>query len=124
ELATRGFVRTSDPGRAGFLVDYKLASGPLVQTIVNPTPAASYYGASSPVYTPPLPVATTYTYAESRLLLDFGDARTGAVFWRGVAAFGTERPIEASTSKATKAVGKILRKYPAPQLARTTRPAG
>lgn len=123
ELGRRGIVPASDPARADFLVEYTLTEGPLVQTIVNPN-VPTQYAASGPYYVPALPTAMTYTYTQGRLTLDFLDAHSGRVFWRGVAAFGADRPIEAATSKAAKAVGKMLRKYPTPALAAASRPTG
>ena len=116
-------VPATDVEHADFLIDYTLASGPLVQTIVTPG-AYPLVGVSGGAYLGALPASMTYVYSDNQLMLDFIDPRSNKVFWHGAAAFSTDKPIEVSTSKATKAVDKIMRKYPAPQLASASRPTG
>ncbi|MGZ3442422.1 MAG: DUF4136 domain-containing protein, partial [Polyangia bacterium] len=123
DLAKRGIRPAADSERPDFFVDYSASTGALIQTIVTPAPAVNV-GASGGTYVPPLPLAMTYTYQQEKLMLDFIDARSGRVFWRGFAAYGSDRPAEVSTPKAAEAVDKILRKYPAPQVARASRPSG
>ena len=105
DLARRGIVPASDLEHADFLIDYSLASGPLVQTIVTPG-AYPLVGVSGGAYVGALPAAMTYVYSENNVTLDFIDPRSNKVFWHGAAAFSTDKPIEVSTSKATKAVDK------------------
>src|SRR5206468_2841631 len=99
-----------------FLVAYSLHSGPRVQTVVNP-PIVAAPGASGATYIAPLPAASTTIYTEEALRLDFVDARSGRVFWRGYASYVIDTPAAVSTQKTEQAVEKIMRKYPAPQLA-------
>jgi hypothetical protein len=123
DLARRGIQPATDVDHADCLIDYTLASGPLVQTIVAPG-AYPLIGVSGGAYIGALPATMTYVYSDNRLMLDFIDPRSNKVFWHGAVAFSTDKPIEVSTSKATKAVDKIMRKYPAPQLASASRPTG
>jgi hypothetical protein len=122
KLAAKG-IHPAAPGQApDFFVAYREQSGPRVQTVVNDAvPWAP--SASGGVATPPLPSAT-YVYTEQSLILDFVDARSGRVFWRGYASYVVDRPPAVSGEKAQQAVGRILRRYPAPQVAAVPRPAG
>jgi uncharacterized protein DUF4136 len=123
QLAARGIQPAAPGQRPDFLVDYRVLTGARVQTIVNNVvPYAP--GASVPTVYPPFPASATYTYQDQALVLDFIDARSGRVFWRGYASYVLEKPAAASTTKTQQAVGKILRKYPGTQLASTSRPSG
>jgi hypothetical protein len=122
ELAQRGMRLAAEGQTPDFLVDYRMETGPLYQTIVNVGPGAPP-GVSGGSYVAPLPMASTYTYGEAQLTLDFIDARSGRVFWRGFAAYATDRPAAASTGKAAQAVGKMMRKFPS-SLASAARPSG
>jgi hypothetical protein len=124
DLAQRGIAPAADGAQPDFFVDYTVATGPLDQTVVADSGPAYGVGASGATYVPPLPRAATYRYTQGKLRIDFSDARTGRIFWRGYAAYGMDRPAEVSTVKAAEAAGKILRKYPAPQLAGAMRPSG
>ena len=124
DLARRGIAPAADGMEPDFFVDYEVATGPLIQTVVaDPYPAPGV-GASGATYVPQLPQAMTYSYTQGKLRIDFVDARSGRIFWRGFAAYGMDRPAEVSAPKAAAAAGKILRKYPAPQLASASRPSG
>jgi uncharacterized protein DUF4136 len=120
QLANRGIVPAAAGQTPDFLIDYRHNEGVLRQTIVD-TPWIVYPGASGGTYVPPLPVASTYTYQSQALIVDFMDARSGRVFWRGYAAYASDRPAEATTAKTQQAVGKIMRRYP---VAAVARPAG
>ncbi|HEY2745757.1 MAG TPA: DUF4136 domain-containing protein [Polyangia bacterium] len=122
ELARRGMAPAVAGQAPDFLVEYRMETGPLYQTVVNvgPAPAPAASGGS---YVAPLPIASTYTYDEAEVTLDFIDARSGRVFWRGFAGYATDWPAEASTAKAAQAVGKMMRKFPS-SLASAARPAG
>lgn len=123
DLARRGIEPAPAGQTADFFIDYSVATGPLEQTVVTP-PATPLVGVSGTSYAPALPMVSTYNYAEAKVRLDFIDARSGRVFWRGFAGYGMDRPAEVSTPKAAQAVGKILRKYPAPVVAAASRPSG
>ncbi len=111
ELAQKG-IRPAAPGeRADFLVVYRVESTPRLQTVVNPSVAYAP-AASGAVAVPPLPTMT-YAYADQALVLDFLDARSGRIFWRGYASYPIDRPAAASTAKTQKAVAKIVSRYPA-----------
>ena len=111
ELAQKGIHEAAPGQRADFLVAYRVESTPRLQTVVN-APAGYAPGASGAVVTPALP-AMTYSYQDQALVLDFLDARSGRVFWRGYASYPLDRPAPASTAKTQKAVAKVLRRYPA-----------
>jgi len=120
QLAARG-IHPAAPGQApDFLVTYRQENGPRLQTVVNDVvPWAP--GVSGGVVVPPLPASATYVYNETSLILDFVDARTNRVFWRGYASYVVDRPPAVSGAKTQQAVGRILRKYP---IAAVPRPAG
>lgn len=122
QLAKKG-IRPAAPGeRPDFLIGYRLQSGPRMQTVVTAVPvyAPSVSGATM---TPSLP-NMTYVYQDQSLVLDFIDARSGRVFWRGYASYVLDRPEPLSTAKAREAAARILRKYPAETLATASRPSG
>lgn len=123
DLGRRGIEPAPAGQPADFFIDYSVATGPLEQTVVT-APVTPLVGVSGGSYVPPLPMVSTYNYAEGKLLVDFIDARSGRVFWRGYAGYAMDRPAEVSTPKAAQAVGKILRKYPAPVVAAAARPSG
>ena len=123
DLGQRG-IEPARPGQApDFLVDYRMETGPMYQTIVQPQLFAAP-SASGATYIPPLPVAQTYTYNTAQVTLSFLDARSGRMFWHGLAAYATDRPAEAVPRKAEQAVSKMLRRYPAPAVASASRPSG
>lgn len=124
DLARRGIAPAAAGTQPDFLVDYTVETGLLDQTVVADNGPAYGVGASGATYVPPLPRAATYRYTQGKLLIDFTDARSGRIFWRGFASYGMDRPAEVSTAKAAEAAGKILRKYPTPQLAGAARPSG
>jgi hypothetical protein len=70
------------------------------------------------------PGVDVYSYTEGSLVIDFIDAQTRNVFWRGYAARPIEYP-EVGSPKAAEAVDKMLRNYPpVQQMATTPRPRG
>lgn len=122
QLAKKG-IHPAAPGQApDFLIRYRVESGPRMQTVVTAVPvyAPSASGATS---TPPLP-NMTYVYQDQALVLDFIDATSGRVFWRGYASYVLDRPEPLSTAKTQQAAARILRKYPAETLATAARPSG
>jgi len=110
DLGRRGIVPAAAGAAPDFLVDYRMTTGALYQTIVQPQLFAAP-GASGGSYVAPLPSSATYTYDDARLSLAFIDARSGRVFWHGFASYATDRPAEAVPHRAEQAVNKILRKY-------------
>ena len=123
DLGRRGIVAASAGQAPDFLVDYRMETGALYQTIVQPQLFTSP-GASGATYVPPLPASSTYTYNTAQVTLSFLDARSGRIFWHGFASYATDRPADAVPRKAEQAVQKMLRRYPATELATTSRPSG
>lgn len=125
QLAERGIQPVAEGQEPDFLVDYRMRTGPRVQTVVNGDYAtAAAIGASGATVIPPLPYASNYVYTEEALVLDFIDARSGRVFWRGYASYVVDKPADVSSQKTEQAVRKVMRKYPAPALASASRPSG
>lgn len=122
-LARRGIAPAAAGATPDFIVNYTVVTSPLVQTVVA-DPGPTGVGASGATYTRPLPLVTTRSYAQGKLRIDFVDARSDRIFWRGFAAYAMDQPAELSAPKAAAAVGKILRRYPATQLAAGSRPSG
>lgn len=110
DLGRRGIVPAAAGAAPDFLVDYRMTTSPLYQTVVQ-SPLYTAPSASGGVYVAPLPAAATYTYDNARLSLAFIDARTGRVFWHGFASYATDTPAEAVPHKAEQAVNKMLRRY-------------
>jgi hypothetical protein len=122
DLAQKG-IRPATVGETpDFYVEYAVGSGPRVQTVAYDWGRGNNIGGSGQTATPPAPSLQPYAYSEEELVLDFIDARSGRIFWRGYASYVVDRPPEVATGKTDEAVGRILRKYPA--VAGTTRPAG
>jgi hypothetical protein len=119
-LAKRGIVPAPAGQLPDFLIDYRVDEGLLRQTIVN-APWQATEGGQGAIVAPTLPMWSSYTYQNRALVLDFMDARSGRVFWRGYAAYVADRPAAASTGRTQQAVGKIMRRYP---VAAVARPAG
>jgi hypothetical protein len=110
QLALKG-IHPAAPGEApDFLIGYRLESGPRAQTIVNDT---NFYapGASGASSIAPFPASATYVYQEQALVLDFIDAGSGRVFWRGYASYVLDKPAPVSATKAQQAAAKIMGKY-------------
>jgi hypothetical protein len=60
-----------------------------------------YYG--SPMLT---------SYLEGTIIIDFLDPRTHTVVWRGTASAVVDNPDNPDTSRVSKAVDKVIKKYP------------
>lgn len=123
QLADKGMVPAAAGQAPDFLVGYRLQTRPRRQVVYNGVDYAAP-GASGATVIPPLPVTSTYTYQDQALILDFVDARSGRVFWRGYASYVVDQPAEVSTAKTQQAAARILRKYPATEVARASRPTG
>jgi hypothetical protein len=63
-----------------------------------------------------VPLSSARTRTEATLVLDFTDARTGELIWRGIAT-DTARPAEENGQQVREAVAAILKEYP-PQVDR------
>jgi Domain of unknown function (DUF4136) len=125
-LAQKG-IRPAAPGeRPDFFVEYSVDTGPWIQTVV-PAPGLAYpigTGGSGVTVIPPGPPPLTSTYTKESVVLDFIDARSNRVFWRGYASYVMDRPPEIKTAKTGQAVERILKKYPEPRVAAAARPSG
>jgi hypothetical protein len=66
--------------------------------------------------------ATVTEYTQGTLIVDFIDARTMQVFWRGTATDVVNHPATPNLAKVEKAVSEIVNRYPAQMAAapRTT----
>ena len=63
--------------------------------------------------------ANVETYVDGTLVLDFYDAKTKKMVWRGVAtATASDKPSK-NIKKMTKALDKLFERFPAPALAPT-----
>jgi hypothetical protein len=125
ELAKKG-MRPVPPGQTpDCYIEYSVGTGPRVQQArFDFSMPVGIIGASGATIVPPAPGLQPFVYTEQALVLDFVDARSGRVFWRGYASYVVERPPEVGTGKTGEAVGRILRRFPGPQVAGTARPAG
>jgi hypothetical protein len=63
------------------------------------------------------------TYTQGTLMVDFIDARTNKVFWRGTASGVLDHPDNPDIQKIDTAVAKLVQQYPQQMAAATQRPA-
>jgi hypothetical protein len=123
DLAKKG-IHPAAPGTTpDFYVEYSVGSGPRVQQVQYDFGLGTEVGGSGQTVIAPAPSLMPYVYAEAALVLDFIDARTGRVFWRGYASYVVDRPPEVATSKTSEAAARILRQYPV-RFAGAARPSG
>lgn len=108
-LAQKGLVPATN-GPADFLIAFHTATQQ--QTRVSPGSFYGYYAYGYP---------DVYTYTEGTLIVDFVDARTHKVFWRGTASGTAEHPDNPDPKRVAGAVDKLMEKYPQ-QVAATPRP--
>jgi len=102
-LAARG-IRES-PDRPDFFVAYDAELRPRLDVEDWGYPTV-FWGA------PPGPV-TIDEYTQRTLAIDFIDARTGRIFWRGTATAVAEHPENPNPRELAKAVDKVMKRYPA-----------
>jgi hypothetical protein len=114
EMAAKGLVRTSLEANPDFLVSVLGATRRAVEvTSYGYTYAGAYsYG---PYVTPGMavPVNEVREYTEGTLLLDFVDAKTRKLFWRGTATDTVTSP-ESVRKSIDEAARKLLAAYPPP----------
>ena len=122
DLAQKGIRPVAAGETPDFYVEYATGSGPRVQTVAFDWGRGNNIGGSGQTAVPPAPALQPFAYSEEELVLDFIDAHSGRIFWRGYASYVVDRPSAVATGKTGEAVGRILRKYPA--VAATPRPAG
>lgn len=106
ELAARGFaVAEEDPA---FRLQYHVVLRD--RTRIRPSPGA-YYGGRYGYYGGVFAGSTSYDYQEGTLIIDFIDARTGRIAWRGWAV-GTNREGYYAPERIDESVRKILAEFP------------
>lgn len=116
EMARRGLVKVAIDQDPSFIVTaLGWAQRQVEVTNYGYTYAGSYvYGPYGPGHTLATPAVEVRDYAEGTLVLDFSDARTKQLFWRGVAKDAIR---DVSTVRATidEAARKLLESYPPPK---------
>ena len=80
------------------------------RTKIRPSGGVYYGGLYGPYYGS-LGGSTSYDYQEGTLILDFIDADTGRIAWRGWAV-GTNRQGYYDQARVDEAIGKILARFP------------
>jgi hypothetical protein len=112
ELARKGLVRTALESNPDFLVS---VVGWSKTDVVVSNYGYSYGGAYAygPYYGAAVmvPVAEVRQYTEGTMLLDFVDAKTKKLFWRGTASDTVTTP-EGLRSSVDEAVRKLMEQYP------------
>ena len=107
-LAAKGY-RTSEEDPA-FRLQYHVVLRD--RTKIRPAAGAGgYYGRRYGGYYGGLGGSTSYDYQEGTLLIDFIDARTGRIAWRGWSV-GANRDGYFSAEKVDESVDKILSEFP------------
>jgi hypothetical protein len=114
EMKRRGFVRTTPDQAPDFLVSViGWAQNKVEVTNYGYGYAPAYmYGPFGPApYSAAVPMAEVNQYTEGTLILDFVDARTNKLFWRGTATDTVTSPshLKAVIDEAAK---KLLEAYP------------
>ena len=109
ELALRGMIPARD-GAPDFLVGYHGQREAKTESV--PRAGVRWWGKPDEV-----------GYSEGTIVVDFADARSGRVFWRGTATAPVDAPNPPAPDKIDKAVSQLMQKYPAPAQAAAARPA-
>jgi hypothetical protein len=113
EMAKKGLQRVPIDGDPSFIVTaLGWAQRQIEVTNYGYVYAGSYvYGPYGPGYAVATPAVEVRDYHVGTLLLDFSDARTKELFWRGVASDTIQ---DVSTVRATidEAAKKLLESYP------------
>jgi len=113
EMAKKGLVRTSADAGPDFLVSVLgWAQSRVEVTNYGYAYGGAYaYGPYGP-YTPgPVPVAEVRQYTDGTLLVDFVDAKSKKLFWRGTATDTLTSP-DSVQSSIDEAARQLLDKYP------------
>ncbi len=126
ELATRGIRQAAASAEPDFLLTYHLYIEEAERTIATPPVrgyaypyAMSYRGRFLPInygywYTTPYYTrgrTRTETYQEGTMILDFVDARTNNLFWRGSVADAVNNPANIG-SEFSRVAKEILNEFP------------
>lgn len=110
ELALRGMIPApANDGGPDFLVGYHAQQQNKVESV--PRAGTRFWGKPDEI-----------GYTEGTLVVEFADARTGNVFWRGTATSPLDAP-GPDRGKIDKAVSQLMQKYPAPAQAAAARPS-
>ena len=113
-LAQKGF-RQTDPGRADFLVAYRVGAKDARQMVTQPIPVGpaypggwgwGYYGP------PPMMVSREVTYTEGALMLDMTQRSTGKLAFRAIGVDQDVTSADGSEEQIQKTVEKLLQELP------------
>jgi hypothetical protein len=119
-LAQRGIVPVSGGGTPDFYISYRVVKEQVTDWYPGWGYGWGYYG--GPYWDGYGWGPAAWTYTQGTLVLDFVDARTRNVFFRGFASHAIASP--ESSPKVSSSVEKILSKYPVPMYAAERRPTG
>jgi len=112
ELARKGITKVAIDANPSFIVTVLgWADRKIEVSNYGYTYGASYvYGPYGPGYTP-APVVEVRDYHVGTLVVDFSDARSKELFWRGTATDSIDDPSQIR-GKVDEAIRKILEEYP------------
>jgi hypothetical protein len=109
DLASKGFAETT--ANPDFLVSFHVKTQ---QRLSTTSVGYGFWGYGGP--------ATVTEYTQGTLIVDFIDARTMQVFWRGTATDVVNHPATPNLARLERAVSDVVNRYPATMAAapRTT----
>lgn len=108
ELSQKGLKVAAEDEKPDFWVAYHASTKERLKNNPAGMPYDYSYGYWSGDYSSS---PTTYQYTEGTLILDFVDAKTNTLFWRGVAVSALDKPI-VSEDTIRNAMRSTLEKYP------------
>jgi hypothetical protein len=116
EMAKKGLVKVGIDADPSFIVTaLGWAQRQIEVTNYGYVYGGSYvYGPYGPGYAVATPAVEVRDYTVGTLVLDFSDARTKELFWRGVAK-DTIQDVSTVQSTIDEAVKKLLESYPPPK---------